>query len=60
MRRWIWSLSTSSVHLHFKDVNSVSAGDVAQDGLYGIGEGLQSLDFTLSVLIQLQRLCAAV
>ena len=43
MRRWIWSLSTSSAHLHFKDVNSVSAGDVAQDRLYGIAEGDEKL-----------------
>jgi hypothetical protein len=29
--------------LNFKDVNSVCAGDVAQDGFYGIGEGDEKL-----------------
>jgi hypothetical protein len=35
------------VHIHFKDVNSLSAGDVAQNGFYGIAEGDEKL---LSVL----------
>jgi hypothetical protein len=31
------------VHIHCKDVNSVCAGDVAQDGFYGIAEGDEKL-----------------
>ena len=31
------------VHLHFKDENSVCAGDVAQDGFYGIAEADEKL-----------------
>jgi hypothetical protein len=40
------------VHLHFKDVNSVCAGDLAQDGFYGIGEGMRSFFLCLQARIR--------
>jgi hypothetical protein len=35
-------------HLHFKDVNSLCAGDVAQDGFYPIAEGDEKLQSVLA------------